>query len=298
MTRWTRDDIPRLDGRTAIVTGANAGLGLEIARTLAGRGARVVLAVRSAERGEHGAADIRRQHPGAVVEVRRLDLSDLREVDAFAADWTDPIDLLVANAGLMAIDEARTAQGFEMQYGVNHLGHFALIGRLLPRVLAAPAGRIALMSSLGHRGARGEADPMLDHPYDRWQAYYQSKLANLRTALEADRRLTARHASAISLAAHPGGTATDLGTEGTSRSNEVIRRVVPLVLQSVERGAEPMLRALTAPDAHGGEYYGPRILRSRGRAVLETPSAAARDADAARRLWDRSIELTGVDPGI
>ncbi|MEY2849418.1 MAG: hypothetical protein RI885_2085 [Actinomycetota bacterium] len=298
MAHWTRDDIPSLHGRVAIVTGGNAGLGLEVARTLARSGARVVLAVRSTERGEQAAAAIRRGHPAAAVEVRRLDLSDLREVEAFAADWTEPLDLLIANAGLMAIDEARTAQGFEMQYGVNHLGHFALFGRLLPRMLAAPAGRIALMSSLGHRGARGAADPRLERSYDRWQAYYQSKLANLQTALEAHRRLEARAATAIAVAAHPGGTATDLGTEGTSRSNALIRRVVPLVLQSVERGAEPMLRAITDPDARGGEYYGPRLLRLRGRAVLETPSAAALDTDAARRLWDGSIELTGVDPGI
>ena len=162
------------------------------------------------------------------------------------------------NAGLMALDESRTVQGFETQFGVNHLGHFALTARLMPLLLATPGSRIGNMSSMGHRGARGPADPTLARRYDRWQSYFQSKLANLLFTAELQRRLDAAGSSTIAVAAHPGASSTDLGTEGSSVHNTVMRTVAPLLTQSAELGARPMLRALTDPTVRGGEFYGPR----------------------------------------
>ena len=182
-----------------------------------------------------------------------------------------------------------------MQFGVNHLGHFALTARLLPLLLATPGSRVATMSSMGHRGARGPGDPRLERRYDRWQAYFHSKLANLLFTAELQRRLAAADASTIAVAAHPGASNTDLGTEGSGFSNRGLR-LLPFIGQSAERGARPMLRALTDPTVRGGEYYGPRFLAFGATPVLETPTRAARDADAARRLWDLSVELSGLEP--
>ena len=295
---WTPADIPDLTGRRAIVTGANAGLGLGVAHGLAARGAEVVLACRNTAKAEAAAAALRDRTPGAAVEVGALDLADLDSVAAFAAfaaTQSGRLDLLVNNAGLMAIDEARTAQGVEMQFGVNHLGHFALTARLLPLLLATPGARVATMSSMGHRAARGSADPHLEGRYDRWQAYFQSKLANLLFTAELQRRLAEAGASTIAVAAHPGASNTDLGTEGSGLSN-IGLRLVPVIGQSAERGARPMLRALTDPAVRGGEYYGPRFLAFGATPVRETPTRAARDAAAARRLWDLSVELSGLTP--
>lgn len=292
---WTPADIPDLTRRRAIVTGANAGLGLEVAHGLAARGAEVVLACRNTAKAEAAAATLRDRAPGAKVEVGALDLADLDSVAAFAARQSGRLDLLVNNAGLMAIDEARTAQGVEMQFGVNHLGHFALTARLLPLLLATPGARVATMSSMGHRAARGSADPRLEHRYDRWQAYFHSKLANLLFTAELQRRLAAAGASTIAVAAHPGASNTDLGTEGSGLSN-IGLRLLPVIGQSAERGARPMLRALTDPAVRGGEYYGPRFLAFGATPVRETPTRAARDAAAARRLWDLSVELSGLTP--
>jgi protochlorophyllide reductase len=291
---WTPADIPDLTGRRAVVTGANAGLGLEVAHGLAAHGAEVVLACRNTAKAEAAAATLRDRTPGAAVEVGALDLADLDSVAAFAATQSGRLDLLVNNAGLMAIDEARTAQGVEMQFGVNHLGHFALTARLLPLLLATPGARVATMSSMGHRAARGSADPHLEGRYDRWQAYFQSKLANL-LFTELQRRLAEAGASTIAVAAHPGASNTDLGTEGSGLSN-IGLRLVPVIGQSAERGARPMLRALTDPAVRGGEYYGPRFLAFGATPVRETPTRAARDAAAARRLWDLSVELSGLTP--
>jgi protochlorophyllide reductase len=286
---WTPADIGDLTGRRAVVTGANAGLGMEIARELAAHGAEVVLACRNTDKAEAAARTI-----GGTTSVAALDLADLDSVAAFAGGVTGRLDLLVNNAGLMAIDEAHTPQGVEMQFGVNHLGHFALTMRLLPRLLATPGSRVAHHSSMGHRAARGTADPRLERPYDRWQAYFHSKLANLLFTAELQRRLAAAGAGTIAVAAHPGGSYTDLGTEGSGLSNRLMRSVVPLVSQPAALGARPMLRALTDPAARGGEFYGPRYLVRGATPVRETPSRAARDAAAARRLWDLSEELTGL----
>jgi NAD(P)-dependent dehydrogenase (short-subunit alcohol dehydrogenase family) len=286
---WTPADIGDLTGRRAVVTGANAGLGLEIARELAAHGAEVVLACRSTARGEAAARRI-----GGRTSVRALDLADLDSVAAFADAFSGRLDLLVNNAGLMAVDAGRTPQGVETQFGVNHLGHFALTVRLLPLLLATPGSRVASHSSMGHRAARGSADPRLERPYDRWQAYFHSKLANLLFTAELQRRLAAAGAGTIAVAAHPGGSYTDLGTEGSGLSNRLMRSVVPLLTQPAAVGARPMLRALTDPTARGGEFYGPRFLVRGATPVVETPSRAARDAGAARRLWTLSEELTGL----
>ena len=292
---WTPADIPDLTGRRAIVTGANAGLGLEIAQGLAAHGAEVVLACRNTGKADAAAAAIRARTPAATVEVGTLDLADLDSVAAFAATQSGRLDMLVNNAGLMAIDEARTAQGVEMQFGVNHLGHFALTARLLPLLLTTPGSRIASMSSMGHRAARGPADPRPHRRYDRWQTYFHSKLDNLLFTAELQRRLAAAGASTIAVAAHPGASNTDLGTEGSGLSN-VGLRLLPFIGQPAELGARPMLRALTDPAVRGGELYGPRFLAFGATPVRETPTRAARDAAAARRLWDRSVELSGLEP--
>ena len=290
---WIPADIPDLTGRRAIVTGANAGLGLEVAHGLAAHGAEVVLACRNTAKAEAAAAAIRERTPAATVEVGALDLADLDSVAAFAASASSGrLDLLVNNAGLMAIDEARTAQGAEMQFGVNHLGHFALTARLLPLLLATPGSRVATMSSMGHRAARGPADPRLERRYDRWQAYFHSKLANLLFTAELQRRLAAAGASTIAVAAHPGASNTDLGTEGSGLSNRGLR-LLPFIGQSAERGRPPDAARAHRPAVRGGEYYGPRFLAFGATPVRETPTRAARDAAAARRLWDLSVELSG-----
>jgi protochlorophyllide reductase len=293
---WTPADIPDLTGRRAIVTGANAGLGLQIAHGLVANGAEVLLACRNTTKAEVAADTVRALTPGAKIGVGELDLADLESVAAFAATQTGPLDLLVNNAGLMAVDQARTAQDFEMQFGVNHLGHFALTARLLPLLLATPGSRIGNMSSMGHRAARGQADPRLERRYDRWQSYFQSKLANIRFTLELQRRLAAAGSTTIAVAAHPGGSNTDLGTEGSGLSNAMARHLAPFVAQSAELGARPMMRALTDPTVRGGEFYGPRFVVRGATPVRETPTRAARDTTAARQLWDMSVELSGLEP--
>lgn len=295
---WTPADVPDLTGRRAVVTGANAGLGLEIVHALAARGAEVVLACRDTAKADAAATAVRHRTPGARLDVRALDLADLDSVAAFADGLDGPLDLLVNNAGLMAVDESRTAQGFETQFGVNHLGHFALTARLMPSLLATPGSRVGSMSSMGHRGARGAADPTLAHRYDRWQSYFQSKLANLLFTAELQRRLAGAGASTIAVAAHPGGSNTDLGTEGSGLTNRTMSWIAPLLTQPAEIGARPMVRALTDPGVLGGEFYGPRFVVRGAAPVRETPTRAARDPEAARRLWATSVELTGLEPAV
>jgi protochlorophyllide reductase len=292
---WKTSDIGDLTGRTALVTGANSGLGYVIAEELATAGATVVLGCRSASKAEEAARRIRASAPGGNVETVALDLADLASVREAATSFTSsnrPLDLLVNNAGLMAIDRSKTADGFETQFGVNHLGHFALTLDLLPSLLATPGSRVVTMSSMGHRAGHMHFDDlMFKRKYDRWRPYLQSKLANLLFTAELHRRLTAHHAATTALTAHPGASNTDLGTEGRGLSNKLMG-IVPLVAQSASKGAEPALRAATDPTATGGQFYGPRWI-TRGHAVVETPSRAARKADDARRLWDVSAQLTG-----
>lgn len=298
MTAWTEDDVPSLAGKTALVTGANSGLGLETARVLARHGARVLLACRDRGKAERAEHEIRGSGATGSLAHVQLDLGDLTSVAAAAeaVKADEPrLDLLLNNAGLMAVDRARTADGFEMQFGVNHLGHFALTVRLLPLLLSTPGSRIVTMSSMGHRGDRLHLDDLSnDHrPYNRWFAYTQSKLANLLFTAELHRRLTELGAGTIALAAHPGGSRTDLGFEGSGLGNRLLRTAAYFGMQPASAGALPLLRAATDPAAAGGQFYGPRWM-IRGTPVLEVPSRRARHADDARALWARSEELTGL----
>jgi len=298
---WTLEQMPDQTGRVVIVTGANAGLGYEITAALAASGARVIMACRNLGKAEAAAAAIRQRTERADLVVRRLDLADLSSVDAVVAGVAaehDRIDLLINNAGLMAIDASRTVDGFETQFGVNHLGHFALTAGLLPMLTRTPGSRVVTMSSMGHRAGRMHfEDLMLERRYGRWRAYFQSKLANLLFTAELQRRLAEAQAPTIAVAAHPGGSRTDLGMEGQRLPMRVLRALTQPLGQSAAIGALPLLRAATDPDVRGGQYFGPRFGMA-GHPVLETPSRRARDAHAARRLWEESIRLTGATPDL
>jgi NAD(P)-dependent dehydrogenase (short-subunit alcohol dehydrogenase family) len=288
-SHWTTADIPSQAGRTVVVTGATSGLGLVTARELARAGARVTLAVRDVARGEKAAATI----PGDVV-VRHLDLANLDSVRAFAAEWTGPLDVLVNNAGIMMVPAGLTADGFELQFGTNHLGHFALTALLLPHV----TDRVVTVSSGMHRsGSVDLADLNWQRrPYNATRAYGQSKLANLLFTLELQRRLAATGSRVRSLAAHPGYAATNLqGRSGSWLADGGMKLGNLLLAQSDERGALPILAAATR-DLPGGSYLGPDGFQElRGYPTLVGRSAEAADPELARRLWEESARLTGVD---
>jgi NAD(P)-dependent dehydrogenase (short-subunit alcohol dehydrogenase family) len=287
MTRWTTEDLPAQAGRTFVVTGANSGLGRQTAAALAAAGGRVVLAVRDRDRGEEAARTMTGE-----VEVRVLDLADLASVRRFAEAWEGPLDVLVNNAGLMAVPRRQTADGFEMHLGTNHLGHFALTNLLLPAV----TDRVVTVSSGLHRRGRIVLDDLnWEHRrYNPYGAYGQSKLANLLFTLELERRLVADGSPVRALAAHPGYAATNLqGRQGPVR-NRLMAVANRLVAQSDAQGALPTLYAAVV-DLPGGSYVGPdgRSEMS-GYPTLVGRSAAASDGALARRLWDASEELTGV----
>ena len=309
MSDWDIADIPHLTGKTAVVTGANSGLGLETTRALAGAGAQVVMACRNVGKGEHAAEQIRRDHPAARVQVMPLDLANLSSVESFAADFLashERLDILVNNAGVMALPLRRTADGFEMQIGTNHLGHFALTGRLLDRLRATPDARVVTVSSLAHTFGRIDSGDLNwnTRRYKRWPAYGQAKLANLVFALELDRRLRASSADVLSAAAHPGYAATHLqlaGPEMTgSRLAATGMRVANRVFgQSQRRGALPSLYVATAGDVEGGDYFGPDGFREFwGKPTRVKPAGRALKRDTAERLWAVSEQLTGVSYGI
>jgi NAD(P)-dependent dehydrogenase (short-subunit alcohol dehydrogenase family) len=298
-THWTEADIPDQRGRVAVVTGANTGLGFETARALAAHGASVVLAVRNLDKGKDAADRISTAAPRADVTVRELDLSSLASVRTAAAELTrqyERIDLLINNAGVMYTPASTTVDGFELQFGTNHLGHFAFTGLLLDRVLAAPDSRVVTVSSIGHRiRARIHFDDLqLRRNYGRVTAYGQAKLANLLFTYELQRRLAARGASTIAVAAHPGGSATELMRNMPTPLVAASNLLSPL-FQSPAMGALPSLRAATDPRVLGGEYYGPGGLGElRGHPTLVRSSAQSHDVEVARRLWTVSEELTGV----
>jgi NAD(P)-dependent dehydrogenase (short-subunit alcohol dehydrogenase family) len=302
MAKWTTDEIPDLAGKRAVVTGANSGLGLCTALELARHGATVVLACRSAERGRAALDRIRAAAPGCDVALGSLDLADLASVRAFAAEYgTTGLDLLVNNAGVMALPRRTTADGFEMQFGTNHLGHFALTGLLLPRLLATPAARIVTMSSGAHRmGAVNFDDLHGKRSYGKWSAYGQSKLANLLFAYELDRRLKSKRANAMSVACHPGYSATELQAAGPKMEGSgFMERVMDLgnrlFAQDAATGALPTLYAATAPDVQGGDYIGPNgIGELWGYPKKVQSNARSHDREVAARLWKISEEATGV----
>ena len=285
---WTADDIPDQSGRRVIVTGANSGLGLSAARALARKGARVVLACRNLDKGRAALAAV-----GGGATLEQLDLASLASVRAFAAARTEPVDLLINNAGIMAPPEGRTADGFELQFGTNHLGHFALTGLLLDRLLAGSAPRVVTLSSLMHR--YGRLDLEGTGRYRRWRAYSNSKLANLLFARELDRRARAAGAPLVSVAAHPGWAATHLQTAAPPLLDRIVLTVMNrLVAQDADAGALPVLFAATT-DVPGGTYAGPDGRNElRGAPQLVGMSARARDDADAQRLWAASERLTGV----
>lgn len=303
MKGWTASDIPDQTGRTAVVTGANSGLGFVTARELARRGAQVVLACRDAGRGKDAEERIRAEAPGADVRVAHLDLADLASVRAFADGFKgDRLDLLINNAGVMALPYRRTADGFEMQFGVNHLGHFALTGLLLPKLLAAGAGaRVVTVSSFMHMlGTVDPADLSMQRGYRRWAAYARSKSANLLFTHELARRLRTTGAPLVAAAAHPGYASTNLqtaaakmeGRRGTERFMEIGNR---FFAQPPERGALPTLYAATAPDVRQDDYFGPPLQGLRPGAPTRAARAKWTLSDkAARQLWAASEQLTGV----
>ncbi|MFJ3226555.1 oxidoreductase [Streptomyces sp. NPDC086783] len=301
MTGWNASDIPDQNGRSAVVTGANSGLGYVTARELARRGARVVLACRSEERGHEAGDRLVAEVPGADVVFRRLDLADLASVREFAAGYPyERLDLLVNNAGVMALPQGRTADGFETQFGVNHLGHFALTGLLLPALLRTPGARIVTLSSMVHALANIDIDDLnAEHGYRRWIAYARSKTANLLFTHELARRLAATGAEAVAAAAHPGYASTNLqtagarmeGRRGAERFAELGNRVFA---QSAEAGALPTLYAATAPGVLPDSFTGPSFAMWRGAPAASWRAPWTRDDRASGRLWTASEELTGV----
>jgi NAD(P)-dependent dehydrogenase (short-subunit alcohol dehydrogenase family) len=293
---WTTADIPDQTGRTFLVTGANSGLGLETARALARRRARVVMAVRNEAKGRAAMADIGDTVPGADLELRRLDLADLDSVKAFADDFDGPLDVLINNAGIMIPPRALTRQGHESQFGTNHLGHFALTGLLLDRIEKGQDPRVVTVSSLAHRSGRIHFDDLTgEHRYGPIRYYEQSKFANMLFALELDRRLRAAGSPVRSLAAHPGFSDTELMQSANAFGRAVGRLAMPFVTQSAAAGALPQLYAATDPRAESGQYFGPNGRKARkGWPVQEQPVETAKDPETARRLWEVSETLTGV----
>ncbi|WP_406031342.1 SDR family NAD(P)-dependent oxidoreductase [Nocardioides sp. NBC_00163] len=291
---WTEQHIPDQHGRVAIVTGANTGLGYETARMLAEHGAHVVLAVRDVEKGKQAAARI-----GGDVSVQVLDLTSLDSVRSAAADLRAAhprIDLLINNAGVMYTPKQTTEDGFELQFGTNHLGHFAFTGLLLDHLLPVPGSRVVTVSSIGHR-IRADIhfdDLQWERSYSRVAAYGQAKLANLMFTYELQRRL-APHGTTVAVAAHPGGSNTELARNTPAALRVPLTWLAPLITQPAEMGALPTLRAATDPSVIGGQYYGPGGRGEvRGHPKLVTSSPASYDLQTQQRLWTVSEELTGV----
>lgn len=301
---WTTNNIPDQSGKTVVITGANSGIGYEAALALAAKRAHVILAVRSAERGQSALASIQRAHPGASVEVMPLDLSDLSSVRRFATTFGQrfaTLPLLINNAGVMALPYRRTADGFEMQFGTNHLGHFALTGLLLPYILAASSARVVTVSSGMHVPGAIDFDNLDgSKAYDRWRSYSQSKLANLLFAYELQRHFMAAGVAAISVGCHPGFAATNLQAAGPrmagSRMGELLSVVGNrLFAQSQAMGALPTLYAAVAPQVNGCDYIGPLgLFGMRGTPGKVKSSPRSYDATLAHRLWQVSEDLTGV----
>ena len=298
---WTADQIPDQTGRTAVVTGANSGLGLITARALARKGARVVLACRNTEKGKGAVDEIAAVAPGASVELAKLDLGSLDSVRSFAERYMadhDGLDLLVNNAGVMAPPRSETADGFELQFGTNHLGHFALTGLLLKAMEGRDDARVVTLTSGAHRMGHIDFDDLdAERRYRRWHAYAQSKLANLLFALELDRRLRAAGSEVKSLAAHPGYAATNLQSAAAPFLDRMLMVVTNLVLaQSAEKGTLPQLYAATHPGLESGEFIGPDgFQEQRGYPQHVRPhNREAYDETIARRLWEVSEELAGV----
>lgn len=301
---WTEADIPDQRGRVAVVTGANGGLGFETARALAAKGATVVMAARNLDKAKEAERAILEDSPDADLDVRSLDLASLGSIQEFSngvlADY-DTIDLLVNNAGVMATAQMETADGFELQFGTNHLGHFALTSQLMPALLRAPMGRVVSVTSTARyfRDRLDPDDPHLEENYDSWKAYGISKTANLQFVEELNRRLAAAGAPLVSLAADPGFTDSNLQKESArlnpgNRLSRFFARIVPVIGMAPARGALPQLRAATDPQAGGGELYAPRWIAN-GSPVRRQVGSRLLDPDELAQLWEVSERETGVD---
>jgi len=304
MTRWTTTSIPSQRGKLAYVTGANSGVGFHAALELARAGASVILGCRDRAKGEAARGRILAAVQGAQIEIADLDLGSLVSVRAAAQHFLAtgrPLDLLINNAGMMALPQRRvTPDGFEMQLGVNHFGHFALTGLLMPALLGAPAARVVTVSSIAHRGATLDfANLNWERGYKPWPAYRRTKLANLLFAFELQRRLERAHAPAVSIAVHPGVSNTNLFQAGPGQGGGLAAKIIPffiaLTAQSSAQGALPTLYGATSPEARAGHFYGPDGWRQmRGYPVEVRAQAQAYDEALAGRLWDVSETLTGV----
>ncbi len=295
--KWTTADIPNLTGKIVVITGANSGLGYESSLALAQKGAHVVMACRSPKKAESAKAEILKHAPNASVELMALDLSSLKSVHAFAEAFKakhSKLDILINNAGLMAIPKSKTADGFESQFGVNHLGHFALTGLLLERLLAAPGSRVVTVSSGAYTAGKMRFDDLQsEKSYSRFGAYAQSKLANILFMRELQRHLDQAGAPVLSLGAHPGVAATDLFDFGFPPLAAIMKFITGIVGQSAAMGALPQLHAAVAPDVQGGEFYAPSG-SMKGYPTHYSLKAHALDEEDARLLWDASEQLTGV----
>ena len=293
MAKWKFEQIPDQTDRVAIVTGANTGIGFETAAALAQRRANVVLACRNARKAEDAIARIRERTPSAELEFLELDLASLDSVGRFAGAFAsahDRLDLLINNAGVMAPPFGRTEDGFELHFGCNHLGHFALTGRLLNLLEATPDSRVVTVSSLTHRMGVMDFDNLnAEKGYRKMAAYGQSKLANLLFTLELQRRLESSGSGVLAVASHPGWTGTEI-----QRHSSLIEFFTPLA-PGPDRGALTTLRAAVDPQARGGDYYGPRgLFELAGLPKKVRTSSGARNVSYAERLWRVSEELTGV----
>jgi NAD(P)-dependent dehydrogenase (short-subunit alcohol dehydrogenase family) len=298
---WQMQDMPDQSGRVAIVTGANIGLGYEAALALARHNAKVILACRSVPKAEAAVQRIRIELPQADVQVAELDISDIDSVRAFAKRFRTGhtrLDLLINNAGVMAIPRQLTRDGFEMQLATNHLGHFALTGLLLPCLDATPSARVVAVSSIAARHAAIAFDNLMgERGYQAWKAYNQSKLANLMFGLELQRRLLRAGSKTTAVIAHPGSATTNLfASPGARIVKQVLMPLASRLFHAPDRGVLPILFAATAPQAQPGAYYGPDgFQETKGEVALAYVPKAARDKPAAARLWKVSESLTGVD---
>ena len=297
---WDITQIPSLSGKTALVTGANSGLGYEISLVLASKGAHVIMACRNLAKADEAAARLREQAPHASLMIKELNLSDLTSVRRFAKEiqpQLTTLDLLINNAGIMAVPQGKTADGFELQFGTNHLGHFALTGLLLAPLLATPGARVVTVSSgLHERGTIDFTDLMSAQKYNPWKAYSQSKLANLLFAYELQRKFFAAGINAISVGAHPGYAATNLQSRGGSfLARAALTLANRLIAQSAASGALPILYAATAADVNGCDYIGPSGFQGmRGAPKKIRSNAESYNVEIAQKLWQHSVECTGV----
>lgn len=304
---WTSASVPEQSGKIVVITGANSGLGLESTRLLAAAGATVVMACRNAKKAEDAVALVKQSAPNARLEVMALDLSSLASIETFAkqlAEKHPAIDVLINNAGVMALPYTKTADGFEMQFGTNHLGHFALTGRVLPLLEAATAPRIVNVSSMAHRMGTIQFDDLMgEKRYSKWPAYGQAKLANLLFTYELERWLRKHGKKSIAVAAHPGYASTNLqgvgpAIEGSSFGAMVMSLGNFLLAQSAEMGALPQVYAAVHPDVKGGQFIGPDgLIEMTGFPTVVDSNAKSKDEAVAAKLWEVSQQLTHVTFG-